>query len=100
MAAKLNLMSQRTHSARRRGFTLIELLIVIATIAILASLLLPALTRSKAAARSAACKSNLHQIGIDLTLYVDEFQIYPLIPGPGSDLTSYSGGNPELFRAD
>jgi prepilin-type N-terminal cleavage/methylation domain-containing protein len=55
-----------------RGFTLIELLVVIAIIAVLASLLLPALGRAKRSARSVACLSNLHQIGLALDLYVQE----------------------------
>ena len=57
----------------RRGaaFTLIELLVVIAVIGVLASLLLPVLGRVKESGRSAACLSNLHQIGIALQLYVD-----------------------------
>ncbi len=59
------------------GFTLIELLFVIAIIAILAALLLPVLTRAKAAARVAGCKSNLHQIGLGLNLYLGDFQRYP-----------------------
>jgi prepilin-type N-terminal cleavage/methylation domain-containing protein/prepilin-type processing-associated H-X9-DG protein len=66
------------NSPRRGGFTLIELLVVIAVIAILAALLLPALSRARAAADSAVCKSNLHQIGLGLRLYVDDFKAYPL----------------------
>jgi prepilin-type N-terminal cleavage/methylation domain len=61
----------------RRAFTLIELLVVIAVIAILAALLLPTLSRGKDSARSAACKSNLRQLGIGLTLYASESGSYP-----------------------
>jgi len=57
-----------------RAFTLIELLVVIAIIGILASLLLPALGRSKEQAHKATCLNNLRQMGISIKLYADDQQ--------------------------
>ena len=55
-----------------KAFTLIELLVVVAVIAILASLLLPAMSPAKESGQSARCKGNLRQLGLSLAMYVGD----------------------------
>jgi prepilin-type N-terminal cleavage/methylation domain-containing protein/prepilin-type processing-associated H-X9-DG protein len=69
----------------KRNFTLIELLVVISIIAILASMLMPALGKAKETARSAQCRSNLIEIVLECNLYASDNMDTPV--------TTYNGGN-------
>ena len=72
-------------SHRASAFTLVELLVVIAIIGVLAALLLPALSRGKALAHSTACRNELRQIGLTLSMYVSDHGRYPSLVGKGTN---------------
>lgn len=71
-----------------RAFTLIELLVVVAIIATLAALILPALSRAKAVGLRVKCLSNLHQIGLGLRMYLDDFHQYPVYGNAAGGMAS------------
>src|SRR5690242_7537386 len=89
------------------GFTLVELLAVVATIAILAALLLPILSRAKIKAQRTACFSNLHQLGMAWLMYptdnnsvlVPSYPAEPEVWVQGDMSKQNEAGNPELIRA-
>jgi prepilin-type N-terminal cleavage/methylation domain-containing protein len=89
--------SNADSSIRPKGFTLVELLVVIGIIAVLISVLLPALAKARRQAQIVQCGANLHNIGLSLLNYASQYNnALPLIYSDPAN-AAYAAANPGLY---
>ncbi len=82
--------SRTARSAWTSGFTLVELLVVVAVIALLIGLLLPALGKAREAGRELKCASNIRNVGQGVTIYTTSTEVYPMSYLYPTTTTGYS----------
>lgn len=86
------------HVYRRHGFTLVELLVVIGIIALLISILMPALNRARSASQQITCASNMRQVFMALKFYADDFDGWIRQPVGHKPLPAYSTNYPAWYN--
>src|SRR5687767_568898 len=77
----------------RNGFTLVELLVVVGIIAVLVSMLLPALNKARAQAQKTACLSNLRQLGVGMRMYANDHADRLPNSNPANTVNDWSATN-------
>jgi prepilin-type N-terminal cleavage/methylation domain-containing protein/prepilin-type processing-associated H-X9-DG protein len=74
--------------AQKNGFTLVELLVVISIISLLLAIAVPSLNKARQYSKRTACKANLHDIGLGLRMYLNDYR--NVMPPAGSEAWSYN----------